>query len=66
MSISIPEDLGKELDKLLVPILGNSFQIKRNLHGVYVFSAGSGHVVSLRVNGFESKSSHEIFNRKNS
>lgn len=66
MSISIPEDLGKELDKLLVPILGNSFQIKRNLHGVYVFSADSGHVVSLNVNGFDSKPSHEISKRKTS
>ena len=35
MDYTIPENLGKELDELLTPILGNHFQIERNHHGFY-------------------------------
>lgn len=53
MSISIPENFGKELDELLTPILGNHFHIERNHHGVYFIHASSGHVFSIHSTGHE-------------
>ena len=64
MDITIPENLGKELDKLLVPVLGDSFQIKRNHHGVYVLSAHSGHVVTIHASGHAIEHEYEFPKRK--
>lgn len=57
MNYTIPEDLGKELDELLLPILGHHFQIERNNHGVYFIHASSGHVFT--VHGTETEKEHE-------
>ena len=53
MDYTIPENLGKELDELLTPILGNHFQIERNHHGFYFIHASSGHVFTIHGNESE-------------
>lgn len=64
MDYTIPENLGKELDKLLTPILGNHFQIERNHHGVYFIHASSGHVFTIHGNESEKRHEHKDSNRK--
>ena len=59
MDYTIPENLGKELDELLTPILGNHFQIERNHHGFYFI-----HVFTIHGNESEKRHEHKDSNHK--